>query len=116
MHSYLRALPTPDLVVFEDVQFSTYTKQAQLWPSWRTVVWLTFSGRSIIDCVPVATLKLFATGYGQADKALMEKKLKALHPEIPCDNLGDDAIDAIWIWLWAKHNLARIDTKSALHS
>jgi hypothetical protein len=74
---------------------------------------MTFSGRAIIDCVPVSSLKLFATRYGGADKKLMSSALFKLHPEWKSAKLDDNAIDAIWLHKWASHNLARIDTKSA---
>src|ERR1035437_7563930 len=49
-----------DIVVFEDVQFSTYTAQTQLWSSFRSALWLACKAHARIECVPVTTLKKFA--------------------------------------------------------
>lgn len=100
--------PRPDLVAFEDVEFQTYTYQTQLWSSFRAAVWLAFPDETVLDCVPVGTLKKFATGYAKADKALMAKWLGLRHPEISTLNKDDNEIDAIWIYLWAKTNLGRM--------
>lgn len=98
---------TFDLVVFEDVQFSTYTLQTQLWSALRASVWLC-SGAARIDCVPVKTLKLFA-GSGNADKKAMSRFLQIQHPGLwKLTNNNDNTIDAVWIWLWAKHTFARM--------
>lgn len=97
----------PDLVVFEDVEFSTYTKQTQLWSSFRTVVWLTFDRRAALECVPVTTLKKFATGSGGADKAGMKRALFTQYPN-QYGGLDDNAIDALWILKWAEKNLGRM--------
>jgi hypothetical protein len=97
----------PDIVVFEDVQFATSTYQVQLWSAFRSAVWLTFP-HILIDCVPVATLKLFATGHGGATKSMMASALRRKHPDVWNGALDDDAIDAAWVWLWAKQNLGRV--------
>jgi len=99
----------PDFIVFEDVQFVTTTMQVQLWASFRTVAWLIgcqfpFIG---VECVPVATLKKFATGSGSADKQAMRKHLVFQHPEIFSIGFDDNAVDACWLFLWAQHNLGR---------
>lgn len=94
-----------DLVVFEDVQFQSATMQTQLWASWRTAVWLAFPG-TLIDCVPVGTLKKFACN-GGATKAQMSAALKRQHPDLWCSAYDDNTIDAIWLWLWAQKNLSR---------
>lgn len=96
-----------DIVVFEDVQFSTYTKQTQLWAALRASVWLC-ANTSLIDCVPVGTLKKFATGNGAADKKTMSRFLKCQYPKIWKSALDDNAIDAVWLHLWAKHTFARM--------
>lgn len=106
----LRARFDPDLVVFEDVEFSSYTKQTQLWSSLRSVVWLVFP-KAQYECVPVGTLKKFATGAGNATKEMMMKAF--YRPRIPVmfsrrGPLDDNGIDAAWIWLWASHNLSRL--------
>lgn len=95
-------LPKPVLVVFEDVEFSSYTKQTQLWASLRAAVWIA-PGIDLFDCVPVGTLKLFATGHGGADKAMMAAAFK--RGECAGDprsaELDDNAIDAYFILKWA---------------
>jgi hypothetical protein len=97
------------LVVFEDVQFTTYTQQTQLWSLFRAAVWLALPPASTIyECVPVATLKKFATGHDGADKAGMAKYLFLRYPEYKGYGLDDNAIDAIWIYKWAKENLSRM--------
>lgn len=96
-----------DAVVIEDVQFHTSTAQTQLWSSFRTTVWLAFP-KTLIEAVPVGTLKKSATGSGAADKDLMSKCLKRYHPAIWRADMDDNAVDAAWLWVWAKHNLGRI--------
>lgn len=105
---YLQALRAerPDVVVFEDVQFSSSTMQTQLWASWRTAVWLAFDPPTIIECVPTGTLKKFA-GSGGLDKDGMSQALQRQHPLLWCPKYDDNAIDAIWIWLWAKKTFGR---------
>lgn len=95
-----------DMVVFEDVEFIKYRMQAQLWASYRTAVWLTFPSHKI-ECVSLKTLKKFA-GHGGADKDMMRSFLVRKHPELFDMSLDDNAIDATWLWLWAKKNLGRV--------
>ena len=97
----------PDLIVFEDVEFTTYTKQTQLWSALRTAIWIAFDRKAVIECVPVTTLKKFATGSGAADKVGMKRALCKQYPG-EADNLDDNAIDAIWILKWAEKNLSRM--------
>ena len=99
--------PAPELVVFEDVQFQTFTYQTQLWSSFRAAVWLAFGGQALLECVPVSALKKFATGYGSANKELMKRYLTLRYPELQLAGCDDNAIDAIWIYKWAETNLAR---------
>jgi hypothetical protein len=110
----LKSLPKPDLVIIEDVCFSTYTLQTQLWSSFRAAVWLTFGQSCVLECVPVTTLKRFASGSGAADKFAMEKALKIHHSELWKEEYAgkDDTIDAIWLWLWSQQNLSRIKLSS----
>jgi Holliday junction resolvasome RuvABC endonuclease subunit len=96
-----------DAVIFEDVQFASSTYQVQLWAALRAAVWLAFPG-TLIECVSVGTLKKYATGHGGADKEMMAAALYRESPASKALNLGDDAIDAIWLWRWGKHNLGRI--------
>jgi len=104
----LHAVAKFDTVIFEDVQFSSSTAQTQLWSSFRTTVWLAFP-KTLIETVPVGTLKKFATGSGSADKPAMLAALVRRAPELI--TLGvtpdDNAVDATWLWLWAQKNLSR---------
>lgn len=95
-----------DVVIYEDIQFSSYTAQVQLWSSFRATVWLC-SITGITECVPVSTLKYFATGAGNATKEMMISSLKKFHPEVWYPNMGDDAADAAWLWVWGQKNLCR---------
>lgn len=101
----------PDFVVFEDVQFVQYTMQGQLWASLRAAVWLQYGRRQNricrIECVPVTTLKKFATGHGGATKAMMSNHLKKRFPEQWRACYDDNAIDALWLLKWTEHNLTR---------
>lgn len=99
--------PKPDVVVFEDVQFRTYTYQTQLWSSFRAAVWLAFP-LVICEAVPVGVLKIFATGYGGANKETMAKWLYRRFPKERTMGLDDNAIDAIWLYKWAEQHLCRI--------
>jgi hypothetical protein len=93
-------LPEPRLVIFEDVQFASTTLQCQLWAGLRSSVWLAF-GRNpavIVECVPVGTLKKFATGHGGATKEMMEVAFKALG--FSTIGLDDNAIDAYFLLRW----------------
>jgi len=49
--------------------------------------------------VPVKTIKLFATGKGNADKAAMIAAARERWPEY--DLKDDNQVDALWIWAWA---------------
>lgn len=104
----LLKIETPDMVVFEDVEFSTYTYQTQLWASLRAAVWIAFDQPSVaIECVPVTVLKKFATGNGGAKKEAMSKAMFTQFPQTRPD-LDDNAIDALWILKWAERNLSRM--------
>lgn len=107
LHKHLCSLARPDVVAFEDVQFTSYTLQVQLWSSLRAAVWLAYANSVTIETVPVGTLKKFATGAGNADKAQMQKYLFLQHPEWKAAKLDDNAVDALWLFYWAKHNLSR---------
>lgn len=102
-----------DVIVFEDVQFSSSTYQVQLWAALRAAVWLLgIPGKlPYFDCVPVKTLKLFAAGNGNADKAAMlaaAKRKKLLDDPTEFDDLDDNAIDALHLYDWAQKNLSRM--------
>lgn len=106
-------------VVFEDVQFSTFTAQTQLWSSLRAALWLAVRHDSAIECVPVTTLKRFTTGRGDSIKPVMAKWLVRLHPErlafrgddvvdVKTGQVYDDnALDAFAVWRWAQHQFSR---------
>lgn len=105
-------------VCFEDVQFSSTTKQTQLWSSFRAVVWLWAALNNVlIDCCPVGTLKLFATGHGGATKEMMAKHLLRGNPKFflaaGCPHvqyhsvvgpkiLDDNAVDAVHLFNWSQ--------------
>jgi len=89
-----------DFLVFEDVQFSRYTKQTQLWASFRAVVWLYCRNYNIqVDCCPVTTLKKFGTGSGKANKDFMMQEAARLFPNVPI--VDDNCADALHLLQWA---------------
>lgn len=115
----MAALPVPDIVVFEDVQFQSYTQQCQLWSSLRAAVWLAFP-KNIVECVSVKTLKQFATGNGAATKEAMVRAVVRENPQRFClmedatffddaqkQRLDDNAADAFHLFRWAEQNLSR---------
>lgn len=104
----LSSLSAPDIVVFEDVQFQSYTQQVQLWSSYRATMWLAFGPSCLFECVPVTTLKKFATGNGGAGKDWMGAALHRQYPSLWNPRLDDNAIDAIWIYLWATKTFSRL--------
>jgi Holliday junction resolvasome RuvABC endonuclease subunit len=90
-----------DFLVFEDVEFSRFTKQTQLWSSLRAAVWLFCYNYTIPrDCCPVGTLKKFATGSGHAMKPQMVAAASALFPRVDF-KLDEDAADALCLLQWA---------------
>lgn len=103
-----------DVVAFEDVNFSSYTQQVQLWSSLRAMVWFVFRDH-FIDCVPVGTLKKYATGKGDADKNDMLRFAKASVGTFNSPGSitfpDDNAADAYWIWRWAGQTFSRMKTK-----
>jgi len=104
-----------DLLVWEDVQFSSSTAQTQLWASLRTTLWLAAQAGGIkVECCPVGTLKLFATGHGKADKNMMAEALARNDYRFQLKNgrvqdgltgifIDDNAVDAIHLLNWAGH-------------
>jgi Holliday junction resolvasome RuvABC endonuclease subunit len=98
-------------IVFEDVQFASTPMQAHLWGALRATVWqVNVNNKGIdIQCVPVATLKKFATKSGDADKHDMLRALK-LHAmcnrkddmNLNCRDLDDNAVDAVWLMLYSR--------------
>lgn len=115
----------PDVVVFEDVQFQSYTQQCQLWSSLRAAVWLAFD-TAHVECVPVQTLKQFATGHGGATKSMMMSaavrdsnnrfivrdvkngEVVNLTDTLDGKLIDDNAIDAYHLFRWAQRNLGRM--------
>lgn len=97
-------------LVFEDVIFLGSQAQTQLWASLRAALWmLAIKHQVAIFCVPVATLKRFATGDGTAQKQGMAEALLRAEPErysaapepgfIRQGNrpVDDNEVDAIWL-------------------
>lgn len=97
-------------VVFEDVTFSGSPMQNQLWAGLRSAIWAAAPPAGVaICCVPVTTLKVFATGNTRADKLLMAQALATAQPhEFSLKEDGicigkdgrladDNEVDAIWL-------------------
>lgn len=109
-----------NIIIFEDVEFSSYTLQCQLWASLRASIWLgAFLTNPIFEAVPVGTLKRFAANHGAATKEMMAAALiksdsrftpgpKPATATFNNQVIDDNAIDAVWLWKWAKHNLSRV--------
>ena len=90
-----------DFLVFEDVQFSRYTMQTQLWASLRAAVWLFCYNYDVPrDCIAVGTLKKLATGAGNADKSAMIAAATEQFPTVDF-KLDDNAADALHLLQWA---------------
>lgn len=121
---HLASAPTSELsgvdyLVFEDVEFSSFTKQTQLWASLRAAVWSIASPSIKCECVPVTTLKKFACGHGGATKEMMMGAVARYFParfkfdgknlfDINTQTrLTDDTADAIHLLRWGHQNLAR---------
>lgn len=93
-------------IVFEDVLFASSAKQVQLWTTFRAAIWATvynYPNRLQAFCVAVGTLKMFATGRGDAEKSDMLAALKAknLFTSTSLDKMDDNEVDAIWLSLYA---------------
>ena len=109
-----------DIIVFEDVEFTTYTYQAQLWSAYRTAVWISAHCHGIrTECLNVSSLKKFA-GAGGLTKAGMARSAVSgrfqPHPDGLLDTqtnsvLDDNAVDALHLWKWAFQNLRRTPVK-----
>ena len=108
LYKYLCCLPKPDAVVFESVDFSTYTLQVQLWASLRSALWLAFpSDVTTIECIGVSALKKWFTGSGNATKEQMAKTLYQKYPQWRDAKLGEDAVDALAVFYWGQWALGR---------
>lgn len=98
------------VVAWEDVQFASTLYQVQLWTTLRAAVWAALhscgAGPAPFDAqrlaVPVGTLKKFATGSGAADKDRMLAAAVAAGHVPAGTGLDDNAIDALWVALWAQ--------------
>lgn len=79
---------TPDTIAFEDVQFSEYTLQTQLWSSLRSAVWAFKYLRPDVRiyCLDTAGLKKWGTGHGGATKGMMGAWLVKRHPDLYIKN------------------------------
>jgi len=107
LQDYITALGFVDEIVFEDVEFSTYTYQTQLWAGFRTVVSLRYLRQCPkITAVPVGTLKKFATGRGNADKKAMAIALDRALPYFKTRSPApdDNEVDAIHLLRYALWN------------
>lgn len=109
-----------DIVVFEDVQFQTFTYQTQLWASLRAALWLAaYKSDVVTDCLPVGTLKRFAGGGGLNKEGMAKAAVSCrfqMHSKGIFDSqknciLDDNAVDALWLWRWAHLNLRRMLVK-----
>lgn len=105
---------TVDWMVFEDVRFTTGLLQANLWASFRSVVWLTAYQRDLkVECLDTSKLKAFATGNGCATKEAMAAWLPRKCKDVRFfdgatrlidgnEILDDNAVDATHLLLWAE--------------
>lgn len=97
-------------IVFEDVTFCGSPMQTQLWSALRAAIWVAgLRDQIAIFCVPVTTLKVFATGNTRADKVEMAEALIKADPELYGATEGgvfiredgrvadDNEVDAIWL-------------------
>lgn len=107
------------LIAFEDVLFSKYTKQTQLWSSLRAAIWAVVWKHPHIrvDCLNTTSLKVFGANHGGATKEMMAAWLMKRHPETFCRKGGktlkqtgiplvasivdDNEIDALHLLDWA---------------
>jgi hypothetical protein len=100
-------------IVFEDVIFAGSQAQTQLWASLRAAIWAIASQKSVeVQCVPVATLKVFATSNGSAGKTEMAQALAQSKPDrystnptngvlgLNGRNMDDNEVDAVWLAIY----------------
>ncbi len=109
-----------DWITFEDVQFSTYTQQQQLWSSFRGALWA-FAAQARIDveCINVKTLKKFGSGHGGASKGgmaagLQEPEFIRVKDGVLFNGkiLNDDAVDAVHLLKWGQTILQNLTPKN----
>lgn len=89
-----------DWCVYEDCQFLSTQLQSQLWASLRAAIWLQSADGLKIDCVPVGTLKKFATGKGNATK---EEMVAAIPPSLGVTDHNE--ADALHMLHFFRHRL-----------
>lgn len=122
LYDFVQGFGRLDVVIFEDVQFVHSQVQAQLWASLRAAVWAAVCpdcNHTLMECVPVQTLKAFAGAGAGASKAGMCRALVKADSRFTYDFaqdppsekvfdsetglwLDDNAVDAIWLYKWAK--------------
>lgn len=108
----LQQLPKPDVVVFEDIEFSTSQAQGQLWASYRTMLWAAFPEADFFRILPVH-LKQYATGNARAEKEDMLKSLIEKYPSLyRGESVDDNEVDALWLML---HHLAVLAGSSSYY-
>lgn len=92
-----------DGIIIEDVEFSRFRIQTQMWASLRAAIWLACEECGIYyEAVNVKTLKKWATGNGNADKPQM---LAAAQKQRPDLKFGADSADAFHLWTWAQKHI-----------
>lgn len=105
-----------DYILFEDIQFASTTFAVQLWASFRAAVWLMAEYGIQSDCLPVGSLKKFASGNGAADKPAMARALVRQESRFRLASggvvdtfteeiLDDNVVDAIHLHRWGRQNL-----------
>jgi Holliday junction resolvasome RuvABC endonuclease subunit len=105
----------PQILIFEDVMFSTTALATQMWATLRCALWMAAYDANIpIECVPVGTLKKFVTGNGHATKEAMEASVKTRWPDAWNSKLDDNAVDATGLFFWAQEKLKRYADSSAI--
>lgn len=94
-----------EVFAFENVQFVQSRAQGFLWSGLRSMLWLVTNDMCIRTvCVPVKTLKKFATGNGNADKDDMALALFEKGHLAAGEGFDDNAVDAAHVLLWAEAN------------
>lgn len=92
-----------DCVIFEDLEFSSYRKQMQLWSSLRAAAWVACDKCNILyEAVNVKVLKKWATGNGNADKPMMIAAAQNQRPDLIFDA---DSADAFHLLTWAEAHI-----------
>lgn len=98
----LGLLFVPDVLIFEDCQFSSTTYQTQLWSSLRTSLWMCLGDSTLFECLPVGTLKKWATGNGAAKKEQMIFAARTQRPDL---KFTADSADAFHLWTFAQKHI-----------